>query len=774
MSTPRPRSSPVLALLSLAVLFVAAVFGLAWTNPPTPRTPALAAGFSMDRASADLRALASRPRRMGSADHARARDYLVAELEKLGLAPEIQETVARGRRRDVELARVMNVIGRREGTGSGKALLLMAHYDTRSMTPGASDDGYGVVALLEAARALANEAPLASDVIFLFTDGEETGLFGARAFADEHPRAKDVGLVLNFEARGGAGPVLLFQTSESSGALVRQAIHAAERPVASSLMEAVYKRLPNDTDLTVWLGRGAAGLNFANIGGFERYHAPSDTVENADLATLAHHASYAITLARAFGASKLPIPLAPASTYFNIGPLCVVYAGSFNVPLVSLASALFVGFVVIARRRRDVRLGGVVSGFVVVLGTVVTAAMLGGVLLALAGALDADFGALAHIVRPAKKQWFVAAISFVSAAVVFAAATLGVRRVRPLELYAGGALLLVLLAVATTIVLPGGAFLFTWPALASLVFGTALVASRRAERDDTLAIVLSALAAAPAIVILGPHVPMLFSAFGPAAAPLSAAVFALAAATSSLALRPLVDGRVRRWILPLGSALAALVSFVVTILVSPFDARAPRPSMLIFATDRGDGSGPPASFWLSPAPAPDAYTAPALAKATEKPSSALPFPLPLRNVLVADAPPSAEPGPEIVWQDELPGGSSRLGLSVVPPKGAELVFVEVSGISSATVADRPTSVAGGRLTLRFWAPPPSGIAMVVTRKGSSQVVVRALSQRTGFPEDVASILGPRPADLAPKPGTVEPWDELWESEMTLVGRVGVR
>jgi hypothetical protein len=46
----------------------------------------------------------------------------------------------------------------------------------------------------------------------LLTDGEEPWMLGTRAFLDEHPWAKEVGHVPNFEARGDRSPVMLFET----------------------------------------------------------------------------------------------------------------------------------------------------------------------------------------------------------------------------------------------------------------------------------------------------------------------------------------------------------------------------------------------------------------------------------------------------------------------------------------------------------------------------------------------------------------------------------
>lgn len=64
----------------------------------------------------------------------------------------------------------------------------------------------------------------------------------------EHPAAKDVKAVFNFEARGSGGPVVMFETSNDNGSLIREFAGATQNPVANSLSYEIYKRLPNDTD----------------------------------------------------------------------------------------------------------------------------------------------------------------------------------------------------------------------------------------------------------------------------------------------------------------------------------------------------------------------------------------------------------------------------------------------------------------------------------------------------------------------------------------------
>ena len=147
--------------------------------------------------------IAQAPRPPGTQAHARAVEMLTAELASLGLQPQVQETVAvRQRGNSLTGARVRNILARLPGTESGPAVLLVAHYDSRSTTRGAGDDMAGVAAILETLRALRAGSALGQDLIVLFSDAEEVGLLGARAFADQHPWMADVGLVMNFEGRG--------------------------------------------------------------------------------------------------------------------------------------------------------------------------------------------------------------------------------------------------------------------------------------------------------------------------------------------------------------------------------------------------------------------------------------------------------------------------------------------------------------------------------------------------------------------------------------------
>src|SRR5256714_600022 len=213
------------------------------------------------------------------------------------------------------------------------------------------------------ARALRSGPPLKNDLVVVFSDAEELGLVGAHAFADEHPWMKDIALVLNFEARGSAGPSLMFETSDGNGTLIRELAAAAPHTVANSLMYAVYKRLPNDTDMTVYKRAGAAGLNFAYAARITSYHTALDSADVLDERSLQHHGSYALSLARRFGDLDLNNLKSRDAVYFNaLGPVFVRYSETWVVPVTIFVCVIFVAIILAGLKKRRLTLAGIVAG----------------------------------------------------------------------------------------------------------------------------------------------------------------------------------------------------------------------------------------------------------------------------------------------------------------------------------------------------------------------------------------------------------------------------
>src|SRR5262249_23057660 len=153
---------------------------------------------------------------------------IMKELSAAGLEPQLQQTIGINRAaRPLRVGVVENILAKLKGTTDGKSVLLVSHYDSMPNSFGASDNGSGVAALLETLRALKTGPALKNDVVFLFSDGEESGLLGSKVFVDEHAWAKNIGVVLNLDARGNSGPAMMFETSEDNGWLIREFAKAA-------------------------------------------------------------------------------------------------------------------------------------------------------------------------------------------------------------------------------------------------------------------------------------------------------------------------------------------------------------------------------------------------------------------------------------------------------------------------------------------------------------------------------------------------------------------
>ena len=305
---------------------------------------------------------------MGSPANAAVRDYLVSELRGLGVAPQVQRATAAYYPVPgfLQAGRSENVLARLPGTDrSGKAFLLAAHYDSVPTSPGATDDGSGVATMLETLRALRAAPPLRNDVIFLFTDGEERGLLGARAFVEQHPWAGDVGVVLNLDTRGNTGPALMLKTNDEGGWVIDEFAKATPYPMTTSDSVAFFKRSGGNSDLSVFLDAGWAGLQVSSTGGISHYHSALDNVAELDERSLQHLGSYALALTRHFGSVSLEQTRAPDQVYFNLFRFLVHYPQAWSIPLAVFTLLLGGGVITLGLRRGHLRLSGLGLGFAV-------------------------------------------------------------------------------------------------------------------------------------------------------------------------------------------------------------------------------------------------------------------------------------------------------------------------------------------------------------------------------------------------------------------------
>lgn len=771
-------SKPLAGLVLLAVVVVALLLG--WTTLGTPEAVDAATagetGFAAERALAHVRAIAAEPHPMGTAEHARVRDYLVDELAEIGLEPRVQEAAVAGSGPFV--GTVANVLARLEGSGRGdEAILLMAHYDSAPASPGAADDASGVATLLETARALAAGEPLDHDVVFLFSDGEEAGLLGAHAFHAQHPWSQDVAAVLNFEARGNRGPALMFETGADNAWLIDHFRRGAPHPVAGSYSYEIYRRMPNDTDYSVFRRAGVPGLNFAFIAGLPAYHTALDTVDALSPESLQHQGSYALGLARELGGADLAAsPGGGDAIYFNlVGSAFVAYPAGAALVLLGLSLVGLVLVVVAGRRRGEIDAVGYIMGFCgqFLILVIVTALVVGLGLFVFEAQRDFEiWGGWSAV------GLIVGALALAAGGVALAGYRLARSLITPIHLAVGGATLFVLVTALVSIAMPGASYLFSWPLLVQLVALWLFVRRPELQADDgrpglgfvsvaALALLVAGALWAPALLLVALG---LQTMSGGLVAATTLLLLALLAPQVELASSPRP-----RWLVPVALLVLATVTVVAVRSAAAWNATNPRPNTLFYAYDADTDD----ALWVS-FQKPDEWTTAALGEepAEEPLSQFLGFDRPMFQARAPVAAGLAGPRLDVVSVEPAgPDGTGRLyrlrlrsgidgeRVRVYLESDAPIVRVEAEG---ATVADNdlPTGRPNGapsRERFIYLAPPADGIELAVELAAAEELELEVIDQRYGLPELGAEGPGERPEGLTQGYMT-------WDTDSVLVRR----
>jgi hypothetical protein len=726
----RKAGAATFALLLLLLAFVA-------MKPMLVRVPEVpaaadAGGFDTTRAFARLNYLLApqQPHPVDSAANDLVRTRLLAALREMRLRPAVTDDLSCSgspEDRTVSCARVRNVLVTL-GPAAGRHLLIVSHYDSTPVGPGAADDGIGVAAMLETLAVL-KDRPLKRPVTFLFNEGEETGLLGARAFLERNPLAERVDTLINLESRGVTGPAIMFETSRPNGSALAAFAEAVDRPLGNSLTTDFYRLIPNSTDVAVFDKKPWTILNFAIIGNETRYHSPDDRLENLDPRSLAHMGAQTLALASRLAESEGAAPSESGERLYAdlLGQTLV------SIPLwlgTALLWALLAAFAMLAWKRR----GG-------------AGRSAGLLLLAMADAALTVFllQKLIGLFRPGE-YWraYPEALGFAAdaTALVSAAACLlwlaGKADVRALR--SGFWLVFVLLGAGLSFLAPGTAIFFLLPPLLAL-------AGELAPRGGR---VLALLAWAALVLTWMPLLHLSQVLLDMDAAWMFAPVSALILYPILVEMRPLLE-RARG-----GTAAAALVAVVLLAWLVPaftpaytqerkqrmsleysWDANAKAGRMLIYH-DRG--------------PVPEAFSKAGLAKDVEVPWSSY-----KRWGVEAPGPAVEPPVLERLEERAIPEG--RLLTLRLRPRGAEVVrlrfppeaalkMVEVGGVS------RRFGKGGEEedYVLRCHGRSCEGMTLRLLIGRSAPVEATLVGMRGGLPAAVRPLLEARPATAQPQYG----------------------
>ena len=740
------------ALLIVLFLMLATAGGLYFERLPAPLPASSGAGeFSAERALVHLNAFAKAPHPIGSEEHDRSRDYLVAQLSALGVTPEIQRTTAVTARYQAA-GTVENIVARWKGSsGASDAVALLAHYDSVPAGPGAGDDGAGVAAWLEVLRALRTGPPLRNDIILVFTDGEEAGLLGASAFIAEHPWARDIRAVVNLEARGNAGASQLFETSQDNGRLVETFAQVAPHPSGTSLTYEIYKHMPNDTDMTVFKKAGDAGLNFAFIGNWEAYHTPLDNPQRIDMWSLQHHGENGLSLARRLGNADLTQLNERDAAFFVLPPgLFFHYPSSWNWPLTILCAAMLLGVMFFAGGAFDTRWSGIAGGFLVCVGMLLLFA-----LLSLCFVRAVQWLHLRWLAEGSTLQSIPYLLSmFALLAAVGTALYLWLRQKLTGAAFAlGGFLLILLAAMATARWLPGGNFVFLWPLLAGLIATGA--AAFRPEKLAPGSLLLLFLLSLPVLLIFVSLLRGFFEALGFTL--LGAPVIGLLFALFFIVMLPLLDALISagRHYVPSGALVLAVGLFALGATTTRYSNAHPKPTMLSYALDADSSK----AVWASTASRLDPWTAQYVGTSPRRGKLAGFFPdwLPI-EFLQNPAPLVSLAAPEAQLVDSSVAEEVRtIHLRITSPRHARGLMVSVAqgkvleasvnGHSLGKTSEARWSAGGW--SFDYSNAPDEGIDLLLRVQGTAPVRLGVTDRTAGVPAIPEANLAPRPADSMP-------------------------
>jgi len=737
-------------LLTFIFILSLAIIAVSYLVPPAVvPASAPATDFSADRAIEHLKVIAREPHPTGSIANARARDYLVEQLKHEGLEPQIQRTGVASLM-DVfpgpyGAGTVENILARLKGSNSTGVVLLVAHYDSVAPAPGATDDGSGVVTLLETLRALRSGTPLRNDVVVVFTDGEELGTVGVQAFVDEHPWAKEISVALNLDAGGSCGLASISETKRLHEWLVREIAKAVPHPLTASL-----DLFPRFAGLdSTELDSAIPTLEGGYSGCQTAYHTRMDNLQNLDPRSIQGEGNYTLAVARDLADLDLKrTRVEHRLVYFAFFGRLIIYPMTWVLPLMIITLALFFGVLLLAFRRG--RLSGRGLGLSLLLwpAAAVTAsgavAFLWWVLQAL------------HLVNSSFESAYNAqtyALGFL-ALTIAATSSLYVtfrRKASATELTTGAFLLCTALLVLTYFFAPGASFLLMWPLLFALPpLGLGFVL----DRPDSNSLKIALLICAGVPVFLFTLLIAVFAILepGPMQTMVSLTVFTVVLLALLAPQLEVMTAR-RKWLLPGACAVLSLSFISFGALHSGYDALHPRPDSLAYWLNADTGK----SSWISLDERPDGWTSQFLTGSIERDKIDIFVTPGGESVLKTDAPPVKLPAPEIVTLDDSVSGNERiLRLRLTSLRHADVLWVALEKVTvlRATIGGKKLLSKTVEPNDRLWGfyyavPPPDGIELDIAVGLADAPRLTLTDQTNGLPDIPGLHIKPRTEDQMP-------------------------
>lgn len=711
-------------------------------------------GFSIENIFGHIQSVAAAPRPVGTENHARARKYLEENLTKLGITPEIQRSIAFNSRSapPFRAGYVTNVVGRIKGTGGGNTILLVAHYDSVSTGIGAADDASSVAAILETLRILKSESPGANDVAVLFSDAEEIGSLGAKAFAAETTWIGDVKAVINLEARGTSGASLLFETSDANARLIKAYSASAVYPNASSFFSDVYKILPNDTDLTEFKLKGIEGLNTAFIEDINNYHTAADNLSNLDKNSVRQHGENLLAVVRNLRNADLSQDDNGSQVFFDLfGKTVIHYPIGMVLPLMILAIILYCAAVYFGRKAGKINIKGLIIGFLFFLFFLFAEIIMSVVVVNLIAAFHKNYK-MFLTGDTYNSNYYVYGMMCLAFALAFVFYVFFGKNRTSDEMFFGAVTFWVFLSILTSLLLPGTSYVFTLSAISISIACLIVYLLKNGDSFEWKNVLIMASGSLTGIILVGGIIRHLIEGLGVGL--LTVGIVFIALTIGLLIYALLMFERKTRLMTGALFAAAGLVLIISGLASVSYSPEKPRQTSVFWAFNADTNK----AFWATEDADPNEWNKPIFeGNATDKQLPEI-FPQSQRVFLVKETQ-AADLKLPILEKiaDETSGDTRRITLktasanqspviTLAVESNAEITGFEIDGKSFSGEISDP-SKQKSPWAVRLYGVPLSGATVVLQVKTAEPLKIRAITQDFGFPPSADINISSRPPDL---------------------------
>ena len=342
--------APTQVTIITSAVYIALFAVLLWnhyTLPSAPSDPAPVAGINLTQAWLDLDAVSARLHPDGSRANDDVRSYLLERIDGIlkahgksvdVIGDENNNTTGsivrkETKRKDVTLWKhdesnittaesyrglpwtiytessniVVYIRGKQDGGWDWRSgekyeghggVLVNAHYDSVSTGYGATDDGVGVVTVLQLISHFTTQGNEPEHgIVALLNNNEEDGLYGALSYV-QHPIAQFPHTFLNLEGAGAGGKAILFRSTDAE---VTKFYAKSPHPAGSVIIAEGFRRglVRSGTDYSIFTeSLGMRGLDVAFFQPRARYHTDQDSARETSPNSLWHMLSASIATMR--------------------------------------------------------------------------------------------------------------------------------------------------------------------------------------------------------------------------------------------------------------------------------------------------------------------------------------------------------------------------------------------------------------------------------------------------------------------------------------------